>query len=353
MLTWTQEISNPDEYIALRTLLTPSLRNLTLMVRRADEPGTLPTWQDDVLATILQSVFCTAIHLKKLVLGDVRHWTSLVRIETCRELQHFDLQLSSPITTSIAEVLITLTFLPNLSSLSMRRNRTYTYGTRGLSDLDTKPGFACLRKLVLCGHPEHILPLLMGASFPCLEHLQLYFEKEMRPGEMPSYIARVQLPRILPHLHKLYISESTFLMLRPDPPVDCSLLNLLGPFLALKELDTFEIRLGEHSPRVTDDEIRQVAESWSKIQVLRMAMFKPSHIWPSLHALNHIAQNCPDLRKLLLPPVRHRGDIPGTTLRRPHGLQELVTYGWEVDSRELKRYLNEVFAQVEIPLYGE
>lgn len=317
------------------------------MARRADEPQALPTWEDDVLGTILRSVFCTAVHLERLVLGDVQHWKSLVRIETCRELQHLDLQLSSPIITSIAEVLITLTFLPHLSSLSMCCNRTFTYGTRGTCDLDTEPAFACLRKLVLRGHPEHILPLLMGASFPCLEHLHLDFEKEMRPGEMPSYIARFQLPRILPNLHKLYISESTFLTLRPDPPVDCSLLDLLGPFLALKELDTFEIRLGEHSPRVTDDDIRQVAESWPKIQVMRMAMFKPSHVRPSLHALNHIAQNCPDLRKLLLPPVRHRGDIPGTTLRRPHGLEELVTYGWEVDSRELKRYLSEVFPQVE------
>lgn len=269
---------------------------------------------------------------------------SLAGVDACKELQHIDLRPSSPVlTTSITGIHRKLTSIPALISLSIYCKTSFTFGHRGERTVGPKPTFACLQKLVTRGHPDDILAFLPGASFPCLVHLQLDFERASPLRDMPSYIGLFRLARIVPNLHNLYISERTYGL--HHPPEDCSLLELVEPLLALKELDTFEIRLGEYSPRVTDDDIRSIAESLPKLQALRLT-FEPSEVRPSLYALNHLARNCPGLKKLTLPPVHHRGDISDTTLLRPHGLEELVTYGWEVNEEQLERYIAAVFPHV-------
>ncbi|KAH9924526.1 uncharacterized protein B0H18DRAFT_1211786, partial [Fomitopsis serialis] len=199
------------------------------------------------------------------------------------------------------------------------------------------PAFRNLNTLSMTGYAEDLASFLAIANLPVLSQAHLHLNDRGDTGTAFSTLSGALSSAILPNLRQLAV-RSTMQpghMMRTAVFPDRSLLAVIRPILSLTELRGVSLDFGTFD--AWDDDIRQITQSWRKLRTLELCSCATGAWSPnqfSLHALVHVARNCPDLQSLKLRPLRHDDDVLqpaiGDTAARPHGLQALHTYRWQV-----------------------
>jgi len=337
-LDWSQELPNET---SLLFFLAPSLRRLAFEVlsRQGRDPAL--TVMDYALEMLFSKIAVDATYLEELTLVGVRHWQSMTPLVGCKKLKHLNLSDAWPIGESISDVLSILTGLTQLSSLDIQCASSVA-SRRGVGD---PTHFPHLVRLSAGGDDTSVASLLANIVLPQLEELHLDLTFPTSEHDIDRSIREFNLAANTPKLHTLIIMTQT---LSDDEHVlPQSLLDIVKPLLGLKQLVIFGFCLTQLQLNVSDDDIRQIAQAWPKLDSLWLDM-PLSAVRPSLHALHIIARTCLDLKTLSLPSIFHSNDIPDTTGLHPHGLVRLFVHVQGVDAEELNRYSTSLFPLLQI-----
>jgi len=325
-LEWSQDASS------LHYLLTPFLRRLTVFLRSGsmrgeeEESGQVSCVRQRLLVDILSASPCLS-HLA--LLGAWDEFPGILSSFSLENsvLRSLDLYACGPLSS---QVIFQLSCFPALTLLRICTRSP-------LEAFVQPPAFHNLKMLLITGHAEDLASLLAVATLPSLITLHLFFEDTDDPATAFNTLSGILSDTALSNWSALAVRSTVLAKRRVNPALfpRRSLLAVIRPILALARLRKVYLDFGTFD--VSDDDIRQITQSWRKLLTLELCCNTPRS-QPrgrvSLRALVHIARNCPSLKKLTLRPLRHDGEVPqittGDQTALPHGLRALYMYGWQV-----------------------
>jgi len=220
----------------------------------------------------------------------------------------------------------------------------------GFPETRERPVLKALKTLVINPSGATACASFFAAvALPRLRTLYVHFDEARTADALWPKVAET-----LPDLHTLVVSSrrmgSTSKRLSSARPTR-SVAAVIQPLLALGNLYKVELDFGAWVLDASDDDIRQITQSWPKLRELKLR-HGASSVRPSLHALSCAAQHCADLKSLALPPVYHKGDVPASESAplHPHGLQELHVDGWKVkaQAKDFTSYIATLFPHAEM-----
>ncbi|KAI0364840.1 hypothetical protein BV20DRAFT_1056919 [Pilatotrama ljubarskyi] len=103
--------------------------------------------------------------------------------------------------------------------------------------------------------------------------------------------------------------------------------QLFQPLLSVPTLEHVALCAGRSGYQVTEGDLEWMARAWPKLRELALMWnARAGGTTPSVRALAHFAQHCPDLRSLILSHIDTNAALPPEPYQvRPHGLLHLFT----------------------------
>ncbi|KAH9924524.1 uncharacterized protein B0H18DRAFT_1211784 [Fomitopsis serialis] len=336
VLEWSQDSAL---ITSLLFLLHPSVRWLSIFMR--DNPYERRYESDDrtrhALQMLLNGIYIASPRLGHLALRGMPCFENVFpKIPSSPSSSPVDRSLDISrfwqLNTKLINKLVRVRFLTTLTVRILY----------GLPETRERPVLKALKTLVVNeSEAAACASFLAAVALPRLGTLHLHLEDARTAATLWPKVAET-----LPHLHTLVVSsrKTGSTSNRPSARPTRSVIAVIQPLLALGNLRKVEIELGAWALDTSDDDIRQITQSWPKLRELKLR-HRPSSVRPSLHALSFAAQHCADLESLTLPPVYHDGDVPTSDSAplHPHGLQELHVDGWTVKA-EAKDFTSHIAA---------
>ncbi|OCH92359.1 hypothetical protein OBBRIDRAFT_833483 [Obba rivulosa] len=237
--------------------------------------------------------------------------STIATVQELGNLQAFCLTCSGPAQIFERSTLAALSRVRNLIQLELRVR------------LDDDPSgplltFPLLQHLILRGHSSHLADVLAAISAPSLTKLVISEATCFSTTECQE-VLRVVVERFGSSLRIMQFEMS--LMNNGADEV----LNVIEPLLNLHDIQEVHLYLMFwKSLRFADDDVRRLAQAWTRIRRLIMSYGTTFPALPTFHALEYFARYCPDLTYVILPvldlsPCGCDADVPSFD----HGLKFL------------------------------
>ncbi|CDO75056.1 hypothetical protein BN946_scf184757.g11 [Trametes cinnabarina] len=344
-------------------MVSPSLRSLELSTTRARQfspfgYATAPVPDNDYTQSepLFVGLPSAAPHLSRLFISS-RHLPRLIvlphllRFSQMRELYLYS-NLCSLTPLDLHRLFEAMPILELLST-----------HIRDFDSPDHVASSDTLRELRVNGAGGDLAGLLThGLQAPYLHSLLVTIDEDVWTPSHDHCIKALSDRQYISCLRKLKIATQTY---GDEPPIQPSLPlypTVVHPLSALRGLEALDLGILHTLFRLEEVDILAIAQAWPRMKSLVLS-YIPSDSLPSISALRHFAEHCPDLRGLTLTKLNLTGigdlqdQIPASYASRPpHPLQKLdLRMTWGVTpavsgeaAQSIARFLDTLFPNVQL-----